>query len=337
MTAIPRSRFDTRQLPTKGALDSWRERIGAVFDSRISKSDQGGFYAAVDAWLIGEVGVGQLSASAQQFNRSRRKIAGDGMDGYVLQFYSRGESRSLGDSTTASAGDFYVIDMAQPLATMTNDHAQLSIAVPRRLLSPLLKAPDDCHELVLPSHLPLVSLLRDTCVSFSNNLPSMTADTARLALPAILQLAAATVNAEVDEQKRTAVQTALGDAVRRHIEANLFTPELSAETVMGAFGVSRRTLYRLFEPLGGFNAYLQKQRLHRAWDALRAPEHRHLPISEIAQSHGFANPESFSRAFRSMFNLTPREARHLSARELAVHRSAVRGADWSQWIRQIGR
>jgi AraC-like DNA-binding protein len=103
-----------------------------------------------------------------------------------------------------------------------------------------------------------------------------------------------------------------------------------------AFGTSRRTLYRLFEPRGGFNAYLQKQRLHRAWDALRAPEQRHLAISEIAQSHGFTNPESFSRAFRSQFNLTPREARHLSASEMSIHRSAARGGDWSQWIRQIG-
>ena len=55
--------------------------------------------------------------------------------------------------------------------------------------------------------------------------------------------------------------------------------------------------------LGGFKAYLQKQRLRRAWDALRAPELRHLPISEIAQLHGFANPESFTRNFRSLFNL----------------------------------
>lgn len=307
-----------------------------LFDTSVQKAEREGFFASVDAWLVDDVGIGLLSASAQQFSRSRRKIAGDGMDGYVLQFYSRGESRSRSGDSFAKPGDLYLIDMAQPLATVTTEHAQLSIAVPRRLLSPLLKAPDDSHELVLPAHLPLVSLLRDTCTSFAQNLTNMSTETARLALTPVLQLAAATVNAEVDEEKAAAVRTAVGDAIRRHIEANLLEPDLSADSVMRAFGVSRRTLYRLFEAVGGFKAYLQKRRLRRAWDALRAPELRHLPISEIAQLHGFANPESFTRNFRSLFNLTPREARHLPEQEVLMHRSAKSPTDWSQWILQIG-
>jgi hypothetical protein len=53
------------------------------------------------------------------------------MDGYVLQFYSRGGSRSLGDGATASSADLYLIDMSQPLATMTSDHAQTLLFVAR--------------------------------------------------------------------------------------------------------------------------------------------------------------------------------------------------------------
>ena len=337
MANLPESRFDTRELPSSVALEAWQDQISVLFDARVQKSGREGFFASVNAWLVDDVGIGMLSASAQQFSRSRHKIAHDGMDGYVLQFYSRGESVSRGDGSVTMPADLYLIDMAQPLATMTTDHTQLSIALPRRLLSPLLKAPDDCHELVLPAHLPLVSLLRDTCASFAQNLQRMSTETARLALPSILQLAAAAVNAEVDEEKEAAVRTALADTVRRHIEANLLDPDLSADSVMRTFGMSRQTLYRLFEGLGGFKAYLQKQRLRHAWDALRAPDQRHLSISEIAQLHGFANPESFSRNFRSLFNLTPREARHLPQREVLIHRSATRPTDWSQWIREIGR
>jgi AraC-like DNA-binding protein len=337
MTNLPQSRFDTRELPSKIALDTWQDQISVLFDARVQKIEQDGFFASVNAWLVDDVGIGYVGASAQQFSRSRHKIARDGMDGYVLQFYSHGESMSRGGDSVASPADLYLLDMAQPLATVTTEHAQLSIAVPRRLLSPLLKAADDCHELVLPAHLPLVSLLRDTCASFARNLKCMSTETARLALPSILQLAAAAVNAEVDEEKEAAVRTALADAVRRHIEENLLEPDLSVDSVMRTFGMSRRTLYRLFEALGGFNAYLQKQRLRHAWDALRAPELRHRSISEIAQLHGFANPESFTRNFRSLFNVTPREARYLPEREVSTHRSAKRPTDWSQWILQIGR
>ncbi len=101
--------------------------------------------------------------------------------------------------------------------------------------------------------------------------------------------------------------------------------------------MSRRTLYRMFEAAGGFKAYLQRQRLRRAWGALRSPELRHLSIAEIADLHGFANPESFSRGFRSLFDLTPREVRHRPEREVTGHRRAKDPADWTQWLVQIGR
>lgn len=334
---LPESRFDTRVLPPRVGLDMWQDQISVLFDARVQKTDQDGFFASVHAWLIDDVGIGHVNGSPQQFSRSRHKIARDGMDGYVLQFYSRGESMSRDGAAVARPADMYLIDMAQPLATVTTEHAQLSIAIPRRLFSPLLKTPDHCHELVLPAGLPLVSLLRDTCTSFAQNLRNMTTATARLALPSILQLAAAVVNAEVDEQKETAVRTALADAVRRHIEAHLLEPELSPDSVMRTFGMSRRTLYRMFEAAGGFKAYLQKQRLRRAWAALRSPELRHLSIAEIADLHGFPNPESFSRAFRILFDLTPREVRHLPEREVAGHRRAKGPADWTQWLVQIGR
>lgn len=337
MMHLPESRFDTRGLPAKVGLDMWQDQISVLFDSRVRRADQDGFFASVHAWLIDDVGIGHVTGSPQQFSRSRHKIARDGMDGYVLQFYSRGESIGRDDTSVARPADLYLIDMAQPLATTTTEHAQLSIAVPRRLLSPLLKNPDDCHELVLPAHLPLVSLLRDTCVSFTHNLKNMSTATARLALPSVLQLAAAAVNAEVDEEKDAAVRMALGDAVRRHIELHLLEPDLSAETVIRAFGMSRRTLYRLFEAAGGFKAYLQRQRLRRAWDALRSPELRHLSIAAIAQLHGFANPESFSRGFRTLFDLTPREARYLPEREVLRQRRAKSPTDWPQWLLQIGR
>jgi hypothetical protein len=38
MTAIPESRFDTRALPAGIALETWRERISAVFDARVHKA-----------------------------------------------------------------------------------------------------------------------------------------------------------------------------------------------------------------------------------------------------------------------------------------------------------
>ena len=73
--------------------------------------------------------------------------------------------------------------------------------------------------------------------------------------------------------------------------------------------MSRATLYRLFEPLGGVSSYIQERRLARAYAALIHPAHRHRPIYDIAFDCGFASEAHFSRAFRLFFGLPPSELR----------------------------
>ncbi|MDH6267464.1 AraC-like DNA-binding protein [Rhizobium sp. SG_E_25_P2] len=333
---IPRSFFDTRKLPAGPAWDLWHDQISVIFDSRPHKRIEEGFFASVDAWLVGEVGIGHIHGGGQRFDRSRKKIAKDAMDGYVLQFYLQGQSEGRVSGQTAKPGDLYLIDMAQALATTTTDHEQISFALPRRMLAPFLKMPDNCHELVIPGQQPLVTLLRDAMVSYTRNLDRMRADDAEAALKPLVDLTAVAINSELSEEKAEAVNLMLTASIRRHIEANLLDPDLSAETVAGSFGLSRRSLYRLFERFGGFQSYVHERRLRRAWEALRAADQRHLPISAIADSHGFANPENFTRAFRRLFGMTPREVRHLSASDMERAMAATPQAMWSQWVAKIG-
>ena len=132
---LARSRFDTRQALKRDAMALWRDSINVLFDARLRRSQDDGFFASVDAAFIGNVALGRTQSFAQDFDRSRHKIARDGMDGFLLQFYASGRSMSRrGSGETAGPGDLYLIDMAQPLATTTSDHDHLSLVVPRRLL-----------------------------------------------------------------------------------------------------------------------------------------------------------------------------------------------------------
>lgn len=333
---IPRSSFDTRKLPAGAAWDLWHDQISVIFDSRPHKRIEDGFFASVDAWLVGDIAVGRILGGGQHFDRSRKKIAKDAMDGYVLQFYLQGQSEGRVSGQTAKPGDLYLIDMAQALATTTTDHEQISFVLPRRMLAPSLKMPDHCHELVIPADQPIVTLLRDAMLSYTRNLDRMQADDAEAALRPLVDLTAVAVNSELSEEKAEAVNLMLVASMRRYIEANLLDPDLTAETVAASFGLSRRSLYRLFERFGGFQSYVQERRLRRAWDALRAADQRHLAISSIAESHGFTNPENFTRAFRRLFGMTPREVRHLSAPDTDRAIAAQPKAKWSEWVAKIG-
>jgi len=335
---LPRSKFDTHLIPDRLAVASWHESMNVLFDPRPHVGIDEGFHARVDAALVGELGVGRVEGSAQDFDRSRNKIARDGMDGYLLQFYLAGKSASRsGDAPATGPGDLYVIDMTQPLMTRTSEHDQISIIVPRQRLAPSLNSPDDCHQRVLSAGLPLVSLLRDTLQNLFRQFDAMTVRDGELAAAPILALAAAAINSQVTEQTAKGVELAGSAAIRRHIEDHLLDRKLTVETVMAQFGLSRRTLYRMLEPHGGFASYVAGRRLRRARDTLRSPDGQSIAIADLARSHGFLNPEHFSRAFRREFGLAPRQLRDLATSGNGTHAApAATDSDWSSWIAQIG-
>ncbi|MDO1585247.1 helix-turn-helix domain-containing protein [Rhizobium oryzicola] len=308
-----------------------------MFDAKPHKTIEDGFHVTLNAWMLGEAAIGYMASGGQYFDRSRKKIARDSMDGYLLQFYLKGQSEDRHGSHLAQAGDLYVLDMAQPLATTTTECAQISLVLPRRLLAQHLKSPDASHGQVISSQEPLVMLLRDTLVSFYNNIDKMTSETAEGVLRPVIDLAAMAINSQIDEEKTGSLNVMLFSSIRRHIDRHLLDPDLTVESVMQVFGLSRRTLYRMFEPVGGFSSYVQEQRLRRSYDALRAADMRHLPISTLAAMHGFVNPEVFTRAFRRVFTITPREARHLALSEVPETRNEIPETAWSRWIVQMGR
>lgn len=91
--------------------------------------------------------------------------------------------------------------------------------------------------------------------------------------------------------------------IERRIETGF-----DADAVASAVGLSVRQLNRLFHAQLGCSpgAYSQRLRLERADRLVRKD---HVSMTEIAGRCGFADAAHFSRAYRSRFALSPRQAR----------------------------
>ena len=88
----------------------------------------------------------------------------------------------------------------------------------------------------------------------------------------------------------------------RHLER----PELDAQAVARALGVSLRHLNRRFAPRGeSVSDCLWRMRLERVRAALADPRLQRVTVAEIAYRHGFSSAAHFSRAFRRRFGTTP--------------------------------
>jgi AraC family transcriptional activator of tynA and feaB len=94
--------------------------------------------------------------------------------------------------------------------------------------------------------------------------------------------------------------------VKSFMHGNLHAPDLDVAQIAEVHYISRRYLYELFEPLEDTPAeYLRRLRLHRAAATLAAPGSR-ATITEVAESCGFTDPTTFTRAFHREFGMLPR-------------------------------
>ena len=75
--------------------------------------------------------------------------------------------------------------------------------------------------------------------------------------------------------------------------------------------MSRSQLYRVLGSEGGVAHYIRRRRLTKSFSILCDASNAY-PIAKVAEMLCFADPSSFSRAFRQEFGLTPREVRAAS-------------------------
>ena len=104
---------------------------------------------------------------------------------------------------------------------------------------------------------------------------------------------------------RRAARVAQRAAIHEFIEANLGRLDLSAELILPQFGVSRATLYRLFEAEGGVRKYIVDRRLFRALLDISECGPQRGKIQRAAKRWGFSSAANFNRSVQQVFGGAP--------------------------------
>ncbi|GAA6142618.1 helix-turn-helix domain-containing protein [Hydrogenophaga sp. 5NK40-0174] len=122
------------------------------------------------------------------------------------------------------------------------------------------------------------------------------------------------------------VQAAI-DYIERHIEEEL---ALEPGLVARQAGLSQWHFQRIFRALSNetLKSYIRSRRLSNAMHKLVSSNER---VLEIALAAGFESQESFSRAFKKAFDMTPGEARKRDARTFLYRKLRI-DADYLQHL-----
>jgi AraC-like DNA-binding protein len=104
------------------------------------------------------------------------------------------------------------------------------------------------------------------------------------------------------------------EAARRLIDARLADRNFTVQDITRETGVSRASLYRLFEARGGVQHVIQLRRLQHLRDRLDDRAFDHLPLAELAPASGFSSESHAGRLFKQAFGIAPGAYRAASIR-----------------------
>lgn len=333
---IPSYHFNANTVLKGERYEVWREGMSCIFAVDADKDvREEGFQAEMDTYRLGPLLLSRTSTLRQKWKRTSREIARDGMDHYMIQLFSEGTmAGERGEDVLSVAKEALIVfDLAHEINSMTTDFENLSVVVPRRLLSPKLSSPESQHMRVLTEvENPIVPILIGQIVSLvkmasrlpesaSSNLAEQTVNLISACLNVGHERDSASMSIDLAAMQMT--------RARSVIENNLGQIDLNADMVAKMVGVSRSRLYEMFEPHGGVASYMRERRIYRAHMILNRPDARNLPIYDLALQVGFSNASAFGRAFKKRYNMTPAELRYGSSGPAALPGWAGgHGGDW---------
>lgn len=265
------------------------------------------------AWHLGTAMFGCFSGPALRFDRPATLVASSGLDHLLVQYYDRGDftGDAGGEPVEVRAGDICVFDLADTLLTTSSAFRNFSLLIPRASIAPIIDDIASLHGMVLPASSAVGGLLRDHLQSLGRRMPELTTTEATLAAHATVTLTAMVLASEQRREGRSRTPSCPRSAllrINRFIDAEIGNPALDADRIAQAAGVSRASLYRLFEQAGGVATHIRRRRLSGAALELADPTRR-VRIGEVAERWGFGTDRSFSRAFHQAFGIAPSEAR----------------------------
>ncbi len=269
-----------------------------------------------DKKAVGACSIIRLQSKSRLFfRRSWAHIREDATDVTVLWFVKRGSlniSHQCG-SSIAKAGDFIITKSMAPftIECKTDDHSLhevLHVVVPSHIFRRFI--PDEINigfctsaerrEFRIAEQ--IFTEVFDDADELSDRIEQVLVDSA------LSVLADAVKHCDNSMHERQSLSQKRRQDVLRYIEIHLSDPKLNAEMVAHGCGISRRYLSHLLRQNGTtFPNLIWDWRLKTAHDWLSSDVGNNVSIAEVAFRIGFKSPAHFSRLFKRVYKMSPRE------------------------------
>jgi len=305
--------LSTRALKSRDQFDAWRTWFSPVFE--ISRAhEQNDFIAENKVWDLGGLLISRVSAPSVRVLRAKSNLRRASVDHWVLGYCWHGSTgiRTKASDLVVPSGVPYLWSFGDESESQRTEVDRIQILLPRDTHAEMASLLDASTGSALNS--PLGHLLGEYLVLLDRWLPRLKSEELPPMTAAVRSMIFACVAPSAD--RIVIADSEIGrvnlERARRAVRNNLKSPSLSPTSLSTIVGISRSTLYRLFEHIGGVCHYIQYQRLLAGYSALSDPENRQS-IQSISTDFCFTDPSTFSRAFKREFGQSPSDVRSAAA------------------------
>ncbi|MEM1412021.1 MAG: helix-turn-helix domain-containing protein [Pseudomonadota bacterium] len=302
MDQVPSDLIDSEQLTAQERLVDFQRITESIYEVQPAGPAEA-FHVRSQGYRVGQLLFNQVRFSPARFRRDARHVRGRQSDFLVLHQQLEGEELIVmaHQRLRVVPGHLYLRDWAQPFSSEASAMALRSIVIPRPMLSAgaFLSPLNPVLSLALSE--PLGRMMAAHWSLLEDELPRVTLAQAETLCDALL----ASLDALWSPRSASAVRPTLS-AMQLYLSTRLMGP-IEIDALCRHFDVSRSTVYRLFQPLGGVRRYIARLRLERCYADLWRADPAATQVGQVGASWGFDEASSFSRSFSAEFGVSPRD------------------------------
>lgn len=298
-----------------------RARSVEEFDEAVSQSfvplkiagGTGGFRGLLRGAGVDGIHLTDLRATAHTVERTPELIAADDSSYYKVSMLLAGTGVLIQDDRAAylRPGDFAIYDTGRPYSLEFDDAFRTVVLMFSKHLMNVPMIGDMTAVLVSGRSGPggIVSPFLGQLAKNLNQLDGATG--ARLTTSAVDLLSTVFIHELGLTDTSVHPHGALLQRILAYIDRNLGSPRLAPATIAAAHYISVRQLHALFREHHDSTvaAWIRMRRLEQCRRELANAELAGRPVSVIATRWGFGDAAHFSRAFKGMYGVSPREYR----------------------------
>lgn len=311
------------------AFDTYRDSLSDMFDVvGVANDGRKGFTSQTNVTRFGASVIGRGQSVGQTFVRDAQRVRQSGLDHVMMVVnLSDGIGDFDGREVRSGGGSVQLRDLARPSSVQTSAVDIVNLIVPRHMLPSWLLG-QRFHGLTLPGDSAGARLIGSHLLMLATVSNDLSEDEGIAAIEATFVIAERFLGR--DPVTSPIHTQAIHRTIRRramHVFDSL--PPRSAtsvDNVARMIGVSRSSLYRAFEPMGGVLKYVRQRRLDRVYAALRSPNRQPGTIDGMAREHGFSSGEQLATAFYRRFDIRAEDIAPAPRQALNGRRNPAPGA-----------